>query len=103
MREISEKENISFSYLEKIFSRLEKAGLVNSKKGAQGGYSLAGESGEIDVGRILKALDEKILLVDCVRGDCPREGVCQSATVWKKLQDAIENTINSITLEDLIK
>lgn len=105
LREMSEKEEISFSYLEKICSTLEKANLMKSRKGAQGGYSLARLPKEIRVGDILRALEGKMVLVECVgsKGSCYREGRCESFYMWKKLQESIEKTIDSVTLQDLMK
>lgn len=105
LREISEQEGISFDYLEKICSKLEKAGLVRSKKGIQGGYSLARSPKRIRVGEIMRVLEEKMILVECIgnKGGCSREGSCKSINVWRKLQESMEKTIDSITLHDLIK
>ncbi len=104
LREISEQEHISFDYLEKICSKLEKAGLVKSKKGIQGGYSLARSPKRIKVGEIMRSLEKKMVLVECMGSGevCPRKNSCKSINVWRKLQDSMEKTINSITLYDLI-
>ncbi len=105
LREISEKENISFDYLEKIFSKLEKKGLVKSKKGSQGGYALSVSPSKISVGEVLKTLEGEIVLVECVgtKGKCVMKGKCKTINAWKKIQDSLEKTINSISLNDLIK
>ncbi len=105
LREISEKEGISFDYLEKICSKLEKSGLVRSKKGIQGGYTLARSPRRIKVGEILRAIEDKMVLVECIgnKGGCAREGSCKSINVWRKLQDSMEKTMDSITLHDLMK
>ena len=105
LRMISEKEKISFSYLEKILSKLEKSGLINSRKGVQGGYLLSRPTNEIKVGEIIRALEEKIVLVECIgsKGYCSRESSCKTMGLWKKLQTSLEKTIDSITLYDLIK
>jgi Rrf2 family protein len=101
LRVISEKENIPFDYLEKIFSKLEKNHLVQSKKGSQGGYSLARNSKKITVGQIIRALEGEIVLVECI--GCSRKKSCPTINVWEKLQDSLEKTIDSITLKELIK
>lgn len=105
LREISEEEEISFDYLEKICSKLEKARLVNSKKGIQGGYSLARSPKKIKVGEIIRALEKKMALVECIGsgGVCSKKSSCKSIRVWKKLQNSIEKTIDSITLHTLIQ
>jgi Rrf2 family protein len=107
LREIAEKEGISFSYLEKILLKLEKAGLVKTKRGARGGYSLGKSPKKIKVGEIIRALEENTSLVKCVvsggRSSCPRESKCLAKSFWKKIQRSIDSTLDSITLADLIK
>ena len=106
LREISEKENISFDYLEKIISRLEKNKLLKSKRGIKGGYCLARSPKRIKVGEIIKILEETMAPVKCVSMEkkyhCPRKRVCKTITVWKKVQENLISTLNSITLADLI-
>ncbi len=105
LRLIAEKEGISFDYLEKIFSKLEKEKIIKSKKGVQGGYALAKNPKKISVGEILKALEENIILVECIgsKGKCVNKRTCRTIGVWRKLQDSLQKTIDSITLEKLIK
>ena len=102
LREISEKEEIPFDYLEKIFSEMEKKGLVKSKKGSRGGYKLARLPGKIKVGEIIRALEGKLVLVECIGiKNCSRQKTCPARGVWKTLQASLEKTINSITLKDI--
>ena len=109
LKEISGKENISFDYLEKIISKLEKKGLVKAKRGAKGGYFLTRPSKEIKVGEIIKVLEGTIAPVKCVaekgrkRYHCPRRRICKTFNVWQKIQNVLNSTLNSITLADLIK
>ena len=107
LREISEKESIPFDYLEKIVSRLKKEGFLKSKKGAKGGYSLVSAPGKIKVGKIIKSLEGDISLVRCVSTKnkfiCPEDKKCLTKNFWKKLQSALEKTLNSFSLADLIK
>jgi Rrf2 family cysteine metabolism transcriptional repressor len=109
LKEISEKENISFDYLEKIISQLEKKGLLKSKRGAQGGYFLASPPKKIKVSEIIKVLEGTIAPVRCVakekkeKYNCPRKRRCKTFNVWQKIQDVLNSTLNSITLADLIK
>jgi len=107
LRKISKKENISFDYLEKIISRLEKNKLLKSKRGVKGGYYLSRSPNKIKVGEIIKVLEETMAPVKCVSMEkkyhCPRKKVCKTITVWKKVQDNLISTLNSITLADLIK
>ena len=115
---ISEEEGISFDYLEKIISKLEKAGLIKAKKGVQGGYFLAKKPSKIKIGEVIRALEGEIHLVKClpliipkgfvrdtaksVEHICPREKKCLAKNFWKKLQRSMNYILDSITLADLI-
>jgi len=109
LRVISKKEGISFDYLEKIILKLEKTGLIKSKKGAQGGYSLGKKPSKIKIGEIIRTLEGNTGLVKCMalgkRGKyhCSRERKCLTKNFWKKIQDSLNSALNSITLADLIK
>jgi len=106
LREIAKKEDISFDYLEKIISKLEKAGMVKSKKGVQGGYSLARPPQKIKLAEIMRTLEGEMVLVKCLakveKSVCPREKKCLTKNFWKKIQDSLESTLDSMTLADLI-
>lgn len=104
--EISKKEGISFDYLEKIISKLEKAELVQSKKGIKGGYVLGKPSSKIKIREIIQALEGNTALVKCVSGNrsaCLMSKKCCARSLWKKLQDSLNLTLSSVTLADLIK
>ena len=102
LREISVETKTSFVFLEKIFSKLEKAGLVNGIKGMRGGYILARSPKKINTNDIVSVLDggpEQI--VDCAY--CNKKGNCTTKMVWAKVELALRKTLKSITLADLIK
>lgn len=107
LKTISQAEEISFDYLEKIISKLEKAGLIKAKKGVQGGYFLSKPPKKIKLGEIVRVLEGEIALVKCVakgkRFICPRNKKCLTKNFWKKIQDSLNKTLNSLTLADLIK
>jgi Rrf2 family protein len=103
---IAERQNISVNYLEQVFSLLRKAGLVNSVKGAQGGYMLADTPAKIKVGDILKSLEGDLVVVDddTDRGEQSNEmQQCITKCVWDKLNASIDNVVSSISLEDLVE
>jgi len=100
LKKVSEKENIPFDYLEKILSELEAAGLVEAKKGVQGGYFLAKNPEKITTGEIVRVL-ESTVPVSCV--GCQMARICSSKSVWEKVQDSVDSTLDSMTLADLIK
>ncbi len=103
IRVISEKEDISFGYLEKIFSKLEKKGLVLSKRGVSGGYILSKSPEKISLKDILDAVNESVFMVDCVNNYCSRNNTCGASKAWKKVNKQLEETLSSIKLSQLIK
>ena len=109
LKVISKKEQISFDYLEKIISKLEKTGLIKAKKGVQGGYFLGRKPSKIKIGEIIRALEGNTSLVKCIaknkkeRYYCPMERKCLAKSFWKKIQDSLNSALDSITLADLIK
>ncbi len=100
-KEISQKEGIPFDFLEKIIGQLERAGLVNSKKGVFGGYLLGSHPKKIAIGRITEILEGRISPVSC--SFCAKQKKCLSKNVWDKVKESLQKTLNSITLADLIE
>ncbi len=100
---IAERQNISPNYLEQVFSILRKAGLVNSVKGAQGGYVLADSPSRINVGQILRTLEGE-LVVAGDRSDDSDNTVeyCLQKHVWEQINQSINTVVDAITLEDLV-
>ena len=106
IKDIAKRQGISEKYLEQIISVLNKAGFVRSIRGAQGGYVIKKKPKEYTVGMILRATEGSLAPVDCVdseNNDCTRIEDCVTITVWKKLNDAINGVVDSITLEDLVE
>ena len=100
LKDISEKEGIPSDFLEKIMSELEKIKLVKAKKGIKGGYVLARTSKKITAKDIVEAL-ENTTAVDCAF--CGRSKKCLTKNVWRKIDIAIDKTLKSITLANLIE
>lgn len=104
---IARRRAISEHYLEQIFNTLRKAGIVDSHRGAQGGYRLAQEPQSITVGEVLRALEGVLSPVKCVC-DVPGEKACDMAAVcctrglWLEVSNEIDDAVNGITLLDLI-
>lgn len=103
LREISKNEKIPFDYLEKIISKLKKEKLVKAKKGICGGYFLAKKPEKIKVNQIIRALESRSPLVDCLEYFCPLEKKCLAKNFWQRLNKAINLALNSITLANLIR
>jgi len=105
LKSIAERQDISEYYLEQLMAILRKAGLVQSIRGAYGGYLLARKPSEITVGDVLRALEGPIGLVDCVLEQdavkCLKYEDCITRIVWEKIRDSIIKTIDSITLFDM--
>lgn len=103
LKDISERQEISMKYLEKIVAILNKAGFVQSSRGNSGGYKLTKLPKEYRVGEILRVAEGSLNPIDCIQQDCDRKGKCKTYSFWKGLDEAIENYVDSKTLEDLIK
>ena len=108
LSDVAERQNISISYLEQLVAKLKKAGIVQSTRGAQGGYALAKAPEEISVGEILRALEGSLSPVDCSAVDgegeteCSASNFCVTKYVWKRINDSINETVNNIFLSELL-
>jgi len=105
IREISERTQISDNYLEQIFSLLRKNKVISSSRGAYGGYQLARPAGQIMVGDVLRATEKSISPVMCVEENsaCGKSAGCVTKTAWKKLYGAISDTVDAISIADLVR
>ena len=100
---ISERQGISLSYLEQLFTRLRKHGLVSSTRGPGGGYSLSRLPGDIAVAEVVTAVDESVDATRCGgRGDCQDGNRCLTHELWAELSEQIYSFLNDITLADLV-
>lgn len=105
LKDIARRQGISDKYLEQIISVLNKAGYVRSIRGAQGGYFLKKEPQEYTVGMILRLTEGTLAPVSCVEDEesgCVREEGCVTVLVWRKLNEAINEVVDHITLADLV-
>lgn len=103
---ISERQQISLSYLEQIFAKLRKAGIVKSVKGPGGGYFLGKNQEEITVAEIIKAIGEPIKMTRCtkVKRSCVGTSAkCKTHHLWQGLENKIYEYLNSISLRDICK
>lgn len=100
---IAEEEGMSVKYLEKILNLLRKQGLVESFKGASGGYALKKTATEISVADIVIILEGPIEPMKCVGKVCHMENSCSLKNVWSILGKQIEQTLRNIKLSTLIK
>ena len=107
LKTVAERQNLSDHYLEQLFAMLKKAGLINSMRGAQGGYVLAREPSEINVGDVIRALEGPIAPVYCVSeenpGVCDEADYCITRTVWARVRDGLADLLDSISLADMCR
>jgi len=104
LADISQRQGISLSYLEQLFARLRKQGLVSSARGPGGGYRLSRSANDIDVAAVISAVDEKVHVTKCEgRGDCQNGEACLTHELWCDLSDQIYQFLNNITLGQLVE
>ena len=104
---LSKESAVPYAYLEQLIVPLRRAGLVASKRGAQGGYVLTRVPAEIRVGEVYRAMEGPVAPMDCVSENievqtCPLIPGCQTRPVWIKVRDSIVDAIDSMTLADLL-
>ena len=109
LNSIAARQEISLHYLEQLMAKLKKAGLVESVRGVNGGYRLSKPAEEISVGDVLRALEGDLIPVECAGIDetgenhCNGSGTCVSKSVWKRINDSINETVDSILIGELVK
>lgn len=101
---IAEHNHISSKYLSQVMIPLHHAGLVKSKEGKHGGYTLAKSPTKISMRDIVEAIDGPLKLVRCMRVDhtCPAEEHCTTQPVWNKLKFSMYQLLEATTLADII-
>ncbi|MBH1970642.1 Fe-S cluster assembly transcriptional regulator IscR [Moraxellaceae bacterium AER2_44_116] len=102
--DISERQSISISYLEQLFAKLRKRGLVSSVRGPGGGYQLARHGADIFIAQIIDAVDELVDVTRCAgQGDCQQGMMCLTHELWTDLSHQIHTFLSSISLEELVR
>lgn len=106
--DIARESSVPPAYLEQLIAPLRRAGIVESKRGAHGGYVLGRPPEEIRVGDVFRVMEGPIAPMECVSEDeteqtCPLIGGCETRPIWLKLRDSIVDTLDSQTLADLIQ
>ena len=105
LKDIAARQNISKKYLEQIVPILNKAGMVQSNRGFQGGYKLAKNPSEICVYDVLSNTEGNLSCVTCLESDmnqCSRKENCTTLFVWEGLNQVIQNYLKGITLQDIL-
>jgi len=103
LADIADRQGISLSYLEQLFSRLRKHQLVTSVRGPGGGYSLAASAANVHIAEVITAVDEKVDATRCGgAGNCHNNERCLTHDLWTDLSDRIYDYLSDITLQDLV-
>ena len=108
VKDISRRQGISQRYLEQIFQKLRRAGIVGSKRGPSGGYFLNKKPEDITIGEIIRITEGGITPVLCVDPEdssqpCLRSGECVSQIIWNEAGKRLKEYFDSITIKDLCK
>lgn len=100
---ISERQEISLSYLEQLFSKLRRQGLVSSIRGPGGGYQMAKPLEKISIAEVTDAVDERIDATRCQgEGNCQKGETCLTHHLWLDLSEQIYDFLDGISLADLV-
>ncbi|BAV33990.1 transcriptional regulator [Sulfuricaulis limicola] len=103
LADIAKRQGISLSYLEQLFAKLRRSGLVDSVRGPGGGYTLAMEPNKISVAEIVVAINENIDATRCGgEKNCHGDETCLTHQLWEDLSTRIHEFLNGITLGDLV-
>lgn len=103
LNSISERQHISLSYLEQLFSKLRRAGLVESIRGPGGGYILGRDVGEINIAEIIAAAEDELDATLCKgKANCQSGAPCLTHNLWENLNHTINAYLSSVTLAGLL-
>ena len=100
--ELSKSTGTTEGYLEQIMALLKKADVVLTQRGAAGGYRLSAEPDCISVGKVLRAVEDDLKIIDCLSEECGSECRCKSRPVWVKLYENINRYLDTMNLKELI-
>ena len=107
LKDVACRQGISMKYMEAIVAVLNKAGLLNSRRGKTGGYRLSRDPGEITAGEVLRLTEGSLAPVACMEGGgcgvCVRAAGCQTLPMWKALDALIEHYLEGVTIRDLVE
>lgn len=104
LTDIAARQTISLSYLEQLFSRLRRAGMVKGVRGPGGGYKLNRKSSDINIAEIIAAVDEQIDATKCGgEANCQKHHACLTHDLWMGLSEQIKGYLKGITLAELLE
>ena len=100
---ISERQQISLSYLEQLFNKLRRAGLVESVRGPGGGYVLAQPADRIDIAQIIAAVEDSLDATQCSsQANCHNGSPCLTHQLWEDLNETIHSHLSGVTLHSVL-
>ncbi|MBF0430033.1 MAG: Rrf2 family transcriptional regulator [Fibrobacteria bacterium] len=104
IKEIAERQDISIKYLEALFHTLKSAGIIKSRRGAQGGYILARPPAKISAFEVEKAIEGPISVVECCtsKNFCGRSKKCKTKNLWNEINESIISILKKTTVADLL-
>ncbi|MEF8787510.1 MAG: Rrf2 family transcriptional regulator [Planctomycetota bacterium] len=102
-RQVADEQDISFKYLEQIMSALRAGGLVNSRRGQNGGYTLSRRPEQINLLQVYRVLEGSTAPADCVDDpeDCPMGAECAPRETWVEIAESVREVLENTTLRDL--
>ncbi len=104
LKTVAERQSLSHQYLEQIFAVLRRAGIVESVRGARGGYRLARALEEVPALEVVELLEGSVAPVSCIddEDNCGRVGNCTTEMLWRRVDAAVRGVLGSISLADLV-
>ena len=105
LKDVARRQNLSGKYLEQIIAVLNKAGYVRSIRGPQGGYLLSRNPSDYTAGMILRLTEGSLAPIACLEDGtaCDMMDNCATIRLWRMLNDAINNVVDSVTLEEMVE
>lgn len=105
LKDVARRQNLSGKYLEQIIAVLNKAGYVRSIRGPQGGYLLSRNPSDYTAGMILRLTEGSLAPIACLEDEtaCDMMDNCATIRLWRMLNDAINNVVDSVTLEEMVE
>ncbi len=106
LKTVSQRQDISMKYLEAIVATLQKGGLLESRRGKEGGYRLTRKTEEYTVGDVVKLTEGSIAPVACLEScinTCERSPSCPTLPMWIKLEGIVSEYLDGVTLKDLLE
>lgn len=104
LKDIAQREEISEKYLGHLIPPLKAAGLINSSRGAHGGYILAKAPKDITLEEVIRAVEGNLALVECITapGVCNRASFCVTRGIWETMSEKMVEVLESTTLQDMV-